>query len=135
MHALEQHDEVARPTQDGDEKAKRRKLGKNESAGVGDRAMDNSDSDSDDCGGNFAEDGNWEDFDAIPAQDIDVRGVGSLLFATGAAAGFLIHLELEWCAVATDVIKATRAPAMAFLSLQAVDMVLKGAFITPRGYR
>lgn len=79
MHVLEQHDEVARPTPDGDEKAKRRKLEKNnECAGVGDRAMDNSDSDSDDCGGNFAEDGNWEDFDAIPAQDIDVRGDGSL---------------------------------------------------------
>jgi len=35
--------------------------------------------------------------------------------------------------VAKDDIQARRLPVIGFLSLQAVDMVLKGAFIAPRG--
>ncbi len=37
---------------------------------------DNLDSDSndDDAGGDLAADGNWEEFDAMPAQSVDVRG-------------------------------------------------------------
>ena len=75
MRTLGQRIQVAGLIQAGEEKAKRRKLRGNPD---GDQAMDNSDSDSDDCGGNFAEDGNWEDFDAIPAQAVDVRGLGAL---------------------------------------------------------
>ena len=35
--------------------------------------------------------------------------------------------------VAKEVIQVHRSPVIGFLSLQAVDMVLKGAFVTPRG--
>ena len=55
---------------DGASQVKRRKVGD------GGAAIDASDdSDSDDAGGDLAADGDWEEFDAMPAQTVDVRGV------------------------------------------------------------
>ena len=71
-------------------------------------AMHDSDSESDDAGGDLAANGDWEEFDAMPEQIVDVREV-------------------------KDVIRGQRAPVIGFLSLSAVDMVLKGAFVAPRG--
>ena len=49
-------------------------------------------------------------------------------------AHFVSSLDTSFrVAVAKDDIQARRLPVIGFLSLQAVDMVLKGAFIAPRG--
>lgn len=47
--------------------------GKRRKLGDGGPAIDDSDSDSDDAGGDLAADGDWEEFDAMPAQTVDVR--------------------------------------------------------------
>ena len=46
-----------------------------EDAGGHDCKLPGSDSDSDGEAGDLAVDGDWEDFDAMPAQNVDVRGV------------------------------------------------------------
>jgi len=51
--------------------AKRRKVGE---GGSNDQEMADSDSDTGDEGGDLAADGDWEEFDAMPAQAVDVRG-------------------------------------------------------------
>jgi hypothetical protein len=88
MQRTLQRDDAARLTQGSDEKIKRRKLGEGEGQGLGKDAAghkaDSSDSDSDDdCGGDLAADGNWEEFDAIPAQSVDVRGRRTRLQSLG----------------------------------------------------
>ena len=80
----EESERAAAGCEEGDKgapaQAKRRRV--HEGEGGQDSEMLGSDSDSDGEAGDLAADGDWEEFDAMPAQNVDVRGTLAAAFCS-----------------------------------------------------